>query len=329
MSDQTLAPRVARELHAGELQTRLPAAQGKGGGGIDAQLRGTVQGLVDQLGHFGTIAAAPDARTHRRGENVGDRLAQVARARQAAPRCRRACPSCLRPARLVAAGLDAAVRMLGQADGAGQHVLAGFDRALHGHGHAASGAGLGVHAAVQGGGAVDGRRLLDKQIAHDGQVARADGVGRVRRYLVCGDGSRAALQGGRQGVGRMVVLHHGAVGVMRGVDGGARFGGVKFLRVQRRHDDAACQVAARGKDDDLFAHGGRRPGARAAGASGGPFQPFGGEGRPELDARLGPFDLGNGAQADQVLQQAEEVGQVGVHAMHVAEVRVRMHAGAG
>ena len=69
--------------------------------------------------------------------------------------------------------------------------------------------------------------------------------------------------------------------------------------------------------------------ARAAGAPCGPFQPFGGECRPQPHARLGPFDLGNGAQTYQVLQQAEEVGQVGVHAVHVAEVRVRMHAGAG
>ena len=79
----------------------------------------------------------------------------------------------------------------------------------------------------------------------------------------------------------------------------------------------------------MFADRGRRPGVRAAGAPCGPFQPFGGECRPEPHARLGPFDLGDGAQADQVLQQAEEVGQVGVHAVHVAEVRVRMHAGAG
>ena len=79
----------------------------------------------------------------------------------------------------------------------------------------------------------------------------------------------------------------------------------------------------------MFADRGRRPGARAAGAPCGPFQPFGGEGRPKPHARLGPFDLGDGAQADQVLQQAEEVGQVGVHAVHVAEVRVRMHAGVG
>ena len=219
--------------------------------------------------------------------------------------------------------------MLGQVDGAGQHVLAGFDRALHGHGHAASGAGLGVHPAVQRGGAVDGGRLHDDQVFHDGQVARADGAGRVRRHLVGGDGGGAAWEYGRQGVGRMVVLHHGAIGVVRGVDRIARFGRVKFLRVQRRHDDAARQVAARGKDDDLFAQSGRRPGARAAGAWRGPVQPFSGEGRPQPYARLGPFDLGDGTQADQVLQQAGEVGQVGVHAVHVAEVRVRMHAGAG
>ena len=116
---------------------------------------------------------------------------------------------------------------------------------------------------------------------------------------------------------------------MRGVDAVARFGRVKFLRVQRRQDDAARQVAARRKDDDLFADGRRRPGASAAGARRGPVQPFGGECWPEPHARLGPVDLGNGAQADQVLQQAEEVGLVGVHAVHVAEVRVRMHAGAG
>ena len=219
--------------------------------------------------------------------------------------------------------------MLGQADGAGQHVLAGFDRPLHGHGHAASGAGLGVHAAVQGGGAFHGGGLLDDQVFHDGQVARANGAGRVRRHLVGRDGGGAAGQRGRQGVGRMVVLHHGAVGVMRGVDAVAGFWRVKFLRVQRRQDDAARQVAARGKDDDLFADGGCRPGARTASAWRGPVQPFGGECRPEPHARLSPFDLGDGAQADQVLQQAEEVGQVGVHAVHVAEVRVRMHAGAG
>lgn len=127
----------------------------------------------------------------------------------------------------------------------------------------------------------------------------------------------------------MVVLYHGAVGVTRGVDGGAGFGRVKRLRVEPRHDDAARQVAARGKDDDLFADRRRRPGARAAGARRSPVQPFGGECRAEPHARLGPFDFGNSAQADQVLQQAEEVGQVGVHAVHVAEVRVRMHAGAG
>lgn len=100
----------------------------------------------------------------------------------------------MRPARLVAAGFDAAVRMLSQADGAGQHVLAGFDRPLHRHGHAASGAGLGVHAAVQRGGAVDGRRLHDNQIFHDGQVARADGARCVRCHLVGGDGCGAARQ---------------------------------------------------------------------------------------------------------------------------------------
>lgn len=77
----------------------------------------------------------------------------------------------------------------------------------------------------------------------------------------------------------------------------------------------------------MFADRGRRPGARAAGAPCGPFQPFGGECRPQPHARLGPFDLGNGAQTYQVLQRAEEVGQVGVHAVHVAEVRVRMHGG--
>lgn len=67
-------------------------------------------------------------------------------------------------------------------------------------------------------------------------------------------------------MGRMVVLHHGAVGVMRGVDAVARFGRVKFLRVQRGQDDAARQVAAWGKDNHLFAHDGRRPSAGAAGA---------------------------------------------------------------
>ena len=116
---------------------------------------------------------------------------------------------------------------------------------------------------------------------------------------------------------------------MRGVDGGAGLGRVKRLRARRGHDDSECQVAARGKDDHLFVHGRRRPGARAAGAPGGPFQPFGGEGWLQPHARLGPVDLGDGAQADQVLQQAEEVGRVGVHAVRVAEVRVRMHTGAG
>lgn len=130
-------------------------------------------------------------------------------------------------------------------------------------------------------------------------------------------------------MGRMIVLHHGAIGVVRGVDAVAAFWRIKRLRVQRRQDDAARQVAAWGKDDHLFAHGGRRPGAGATGAPCRPVQPFGGECRPQPHARLGPFDLGDGAKADQVLQQAKEVGQVGVHAVHVAEVRVRMHAGAG
>ena len=40
-----------------------------------------------------------------------------------------------------------------------------------------------------------------------------------------------------------------------------------------------------------------------------------------------PLDLGDGAQADQVLQQVEELGQVGAHEVHVAEVRVLMQAG--
>lgn len=74
-------------------------------------------------------------------------------------------------------------------------------------------------------------------------------------------------------------------------------------------------------DDHLFAHGRRRPGARTAGARRDPFQPFRGERGHELDACLGPVDLGDGAQADQVLQQAGEGGQAGVHAVHVAEVR--------
>ena len=43
--------------------------------------------------------------------------------------------------------------------------------------------------------------------------------------------------------------------------------------------------------------------------------------------RVAPLTSADGAQVDQVVQQAGEVGQVGVHAMHVAEVRVRMHAG--
>ena len=97
---------------------------------------------------------------------------------------------------MAVAGPDAAVRVPGQADGAGQHVLAGLDSALHGHGHAASGAGLGAHAAVQGRGAFYGGRLHDDQVFHDGQVARADGVRCVRRHLVGRDGSGAAGQSG-------------------------------------------------------------------------------------------------------------------------------------
>ena len=58
---------------------------------------------------------------------------------------------------------------------------------------------------------------------------------------------------------------------MRGVDGVAGLGRVKFLRVKHWQNDAACQAAAGEKDDDLLADLGCRQGARAAGAPGGPF----------------------------------------------------------
>ena len=99
----------------------------------------------------------------------------------------------------------------------------------------------------------------------------------------------------------MVVLHHGAVGVVRGVDAVAGLGRVKCLRVQRQQDDAARQVASKGGYDYLFAHSEHRPSARTTGVPCGQFQPFGGEFRLELDARLASFELGNGTQADQVL----------------------------
>ena len=51
--------------------------------------------------------------------------------------------------------------------------------------------------------------MLDDQVLHDGQVARANGAGCVRRHLVCGDGGGTAWQDGCQGMGR-VVVHHGA-----------------------------------------------------------------------------------------------------------------------
>ena len=101
-------------------------------------------------------------------------------------------------------------------------------------------------------------------------------------------GGGAAWQRGRQRVCRMAVLHHGAVRIVRGVDAVARFGYVKFLRVEHRQDEAARQATVCGKDDDLFAHGGRRPSARAAR---GPSQPFRGECRPEPHARLDPTSL--------------------------------------
>ena len=57
---------------------------------------------------------------------------------------------------------------------------------------AAGRAVLCVHAAVQRGGAFHGSGLLDDQVFHDGQVARADSARCVRRHLVGGDGGGAA-----------------------------------------------------------------------------------------------------------------------------------------
>lgn len=86
------------------------------------------------------------------------------------------------------------------------------------------------------------------------------------------------------------------------------------VRINARQDKAGIQLAAQAQNEHLLAYGGGIPGACFTGAGGKPLQPGSGivSGIHATGAVV-KIDGGNGADTDQVAQQAQGVADIFIH----------------
>ncbi len=161
----------------------------------------------------------------------------------------------------------------------------------------------------------DGHGAGDIDVAEDGDAAR------------CGEmGLAAGGQDGQQALGDAVVLDDGTVAVGAAVQAFAVAVGRDQIREQACQRHALGEVAGWAQQHHLLADGGRVPLAVGSGAQVQPGAPGGGDVAAfHLDARRLHLDRFDGTEADDVFEQAGEVGNV--HAAD-AEARARVAHGA-
>ncbi|MNZ90755.1 hypothetical protein D3C78_1097260 [compost metagenome] len=171
-----------------------------------------------------------------------------------------------------------------------------------------------VHLALAGGDHILGNRHL----ARDGLVAGLDEVAVEGEVAGQVDAAGADEQGGTtvrqlrvQVVFLAVVLDHGAVGVGATVQAGAITVRRNLVAEQADHCHAVGGLPGWAEQQRLLPNGWRVPLAVGAGAQSQPGQPAG-EQVTGLHAHTGfrQIDLGDGAEADQVFDEAGEGGVV-------------------
>ena len=196
--------------------------------------------------------------------------------------------------RLVAAGLDAGVRVFDHADAGRDHINRDLDLA--------------------GDGLIPGLDVvaLVRDVADQVDAASADQVG-----------GAAADQRGVEVVGNAVVFDHRAVRVGATVQTGAVTVGRDVAAEHACHDDAVGELARWAEQDHLFADSGRVPFAVRPSTQCEPGKPSSTQlSGCYLHARGLHLHGGDDAEADEVFEQAGEGGEI-VHGADNGAARAR------
>ena len=124
-------------------------------------------------------------------------------------------------------------------------------------------------------------------------------------------GCSALGQGSAQVVSDAVVFDDGAVAVGVAVQAFAVAVGGDVIAKQAGENDTVAELAGRAEQDDLFVHGRRGPLAVGTCSRGNPGEPAGGQ-RAGFHSHAWGLHLGfgDGAEADEVFDQAGEGGEV-------------------